>query len=161
MTDLQDFDDSQKLEELREKAAFLKQEKKRLIETRQRKEEIEKLQQEIHELETGDSKSSTIYSDSSKRTEVELQQWRVDPLSEKILLDAKWEEEKARKNAMKIAKDKENEQAATGCLGILALFFPILWPIFLIQIFRAYPGPAFATLAILVAFVIIIAASLH
>ena len=88
MTDLQDFDDSQKLEELREKAAFLKQEKKRLIETRQRKEEIEKLQQEIHELETGDSKSSTIYSDSSKRTEVELQQWRVDPLSEKILLDA-------------------------------------------------------------------------
>lgn len=79
-------------------------------------------------------------------------------------VDPDLEEQWRREKALKLEKERQTEvtanQAAWGCLGVAAFFFPVFWPIFLVQTFRAYPIASWFTLGIIV-FLIIVLSSLH
>lgn len=152
--------EEESLEELKKKARFLEKEKRRILETQRKREEIDKLQREIHALnsEANEPTVNTSSPESSLHSAMRDGHWpdELDSQVAEAILEKKWEQEKDRQR--KLAKETEinADKALWGCFGGLAVFFPIFWPIFLLQGFRAYPVTSFTILAIAVFLIIVI-----
>ena len=151
--------DPHSIEDLKDKANFLKREKQRLLEAQKKRDEIDRLQREVAELSAKElalTKPSESDLGRDLNEALAAGQWQNDASDERVLLEAKWEEEKVRL-ADKKKKDKEGaHKFAWGVFGTLAIFFPIFWPFFILQGFRAYPVTSFAILALIVFLLIVL-----
>jgi len=152
-------DDFQNLAELRNKASFLKREKQRLLDAQRKREEIERLQKEVSQLLAKEQEPVKIVNvDSNEALNIALKtgQWPTDLTDNDANLETKWEQEKLRLQGSKIKGKADNQKLILGCFGGLAMFFPIFWPFFIFQTFRAYPVISFASLGLLVLLLVIL-----
>lgn len=147
------------LDELKDKANFLKREKQRLLEAQRKRDEIDRLRREIAELsakELAVTKTEETDIGESLNEARAAGQWPHDLSDERIILESKWEEEKVRLNEKKEKEKRDTHKIVWGVFGGLAIFFPFFWPFFILQGFRAYPVTSFAILAFVVFLLIIL-----
>ena len=152
-------DDFQNLAELRNKASFLKREKQRLLEAQRKREEIARLQTEVSELSAKEREPVKIVevdSNEDLKIAVKTGQWPTDLYDNDANLEIKWEQEKLRLEGNKIKGKVDNQKFIWGFFGGLAMFFPIFWPFFILQTFRAYPIVSFTSLGLIVLLLVVL-----
>ena len=153
------------LEELKQKAKFLSEYKKRLEEGQKKKEEILKLQQEIDSLvkSGGYSADLTVPAAKALRDAKKNGTWvsSQDTDASDPAIEQSWKQEQEVKRAKEKKSEVTANQTVWGLLGIAAFFIPFFWPFFLVQTFRAYPATSWTTLAVVTALIIILFASIR
>jgi len=130
---------------------------------------IEALKNKVKDLSSDKKETTILTSNSSLEKEVTSAvnkgRWTVeeDQIEREVHraeLEEKWQ---AKKKQQEIEAKKEEKMAAQGllgCLGVLAWFFPIFWPVLIVGLFKTYPRTCYSILGFLIFLLIILAASI-
>jgi len=127
--------------------------------------EIEALKNKVKDLSSDKKETTTLISNSSLENEVASAvnkgRWTVeeDQIEREVHraeLEEKWQAKKKQQEIEAKKGEKMAAQGLLGCLGVLAWFFPIFWPVLIVGLFKTYPFTCYSILGFLVFFLIIL-----